>query len=379
MLALLTRLPRWLKWPRRPPPPPAPQATSSSAALLVIILVAYLLTLIRLLPEGSWRPRREHAFLVWPTALGCFLLSHAVYGPPWDEVFIVLNQPPAYEVLSNPIHQFFVESIRRAALPGFALLLFSELSSFLFIQLGPLALRRTASLRHPVMCTHTVALLYYLIEPSTSSYVDVMGRPIFPLRYLLWLTSVSSMVLSIYYVCDAFWEQKQPVAVGVPLRASAGASAQLRPACVTTPETGPSDGVARTRVQEILRKHLVHGLLSTYGTFGFGYLAGFPLPGGLSVNVTMFVLSGVFFYVLLYQMSGMLQLSAEHPSIRGSGIDEQFRVLRIVIVVAWHIFPVAWLLAIFDLVDPVTEHAIYVCGDLVAKYLLLFVYVAAIK
>ena len=37
------------------------------------------------------------------------------------------------------------------------------------------------------------------------------------------------------------------------------------------------------------------------------------------------------------------------------------------------------LLAIFDLVDPVTEHAIYVCGDLVAKYLLLFVYVAAIK
>lgn len=379
MRALLTRLPRWLKWPRRPPPPPVPQsAVSSASVLLVFILVAYLIALIRLLPEGSWRPRREHAVLIWPTALGCFLLSHAVFGPPWDEVFAVLNQPPAYEALSNQFHQFLVDSIRRAALPGFSLLLFSELSSFLFIQLGPVSLRRAASLRHPVMCTHTVALLYYLIEPSAASYLDVMGRPIFPLRYLLWLTSVSSMVLSIYYVCDAYWELKQPVAVGVPLRASVGASAQLR-GCVTTTATAPSDGVARTRVQETLRKHLIHGLLSTYGTFAFGYLAGVPLPGGLTLNVTAFMLSCVFFYVLLYQMSGMLKLSSEHPSILGSGIDEQFRVLRIVITVAWHIFPVAWLLAIFGLVHPVTEHAIYVCGDLVAKYLLLFVYVAAIK
>ena len=343
----------------------------------MLVLSAYLLALVRILPEGSWRPRREHAVLVWPSALGTFLLSHAVFGPTWDEVFTVLNSPSAYEELSNPIHQFLVESIRRAALPGFSLLLFSEVSSFLFIQLGPMALRRTASLRHPVMCTHTVALLYYLIEPSASSYLDVMGRPIFPLRYLLWQTSVSSMVLSIYYVCDAFWEQKQPVAVGVPL-GTAGASGQLR-GCVTAPATTPRDGVARTRVQETLRKHLVHGLLSAAGTFGFGYLAGCPVPGGLPVNLAAFVLSSVAFYVLLYQMSGMLRLSSEHPSIRGSGIDEQFRVLRIVIVVAWHIFPVTWLLAFFNFVDPVTEHAIYVCGDLVAKYLLLFVYVAAIK
>ena len=60
--------------------------------------------------------------------------------------------------------------------------------------------RRFCYVRHPAMCTHLVALLYYISEPPPEACVhsDIFGRPIYPLRYMMWTISVSSMVIAIF-------------------------------------------------------------------------------------------------------------------------------------------------------------------------------------
>ena len=122
-------------------------------------------------------------------------------------------------------HSTNLASSLAIALPvsAFGLLLFSEAASWLFSMLAPT--RTYASLRHPVLCVHTMTLLYYLVEPSTAECImcaasrgclapvsnqrqhpngvrarcfrlrreDAFGRPLYPLRYVMWTVSVSCM------------------------------------------------------------------------------------------------------------------------------------------------------------------------------------------
>lgn len=45
----------------------------------------------------------------------------------------------------------------------------------------------------------------------------------------------------------------------------------------------------------------------------------------------------------------------------------------------WHIFPAVWLLSVLHVIDAEIEQLGYVCGDIAAKYLLLFVYVTTVS
>ena len=47
--------------------------------------------------------------------------------------------------------------------------------------------------------------------------------------------------------------------------------------------------------------------------------------------------------------------------------------------VIWHVFPIVWLLSAFDWISVESEHHGYIAGDLVAKYLLLFVYTLSVS
>jgi hypothetical protein len=76
---------------------------------------------------------------------------------------------------------------------AFSLLTIAELTVFLFNAIGPTAVY--AYLRVPAMSVHGTTLLYYLwensMEAGTGLREDVFGRPLYPLRYVMWTLSVS--------------------------------------------------------------------------------------------------------------------------------------------------------------------------------------------
>lgn len=80
---------------------------------------------------------------------------------------------------------------------AFALLLTSEVISYMFCAVGPT--RHFAYLRVPAMVVHAAALLYYIWVPfaGVCTYTDAFGRPLHPMRYVMWTVSVTLMTTSV--------------------------------------------------------------------------------------------------------------------------------------------------------------------------------------
>eukprot|EP00964_Phaeocystis_antarctica_P085564 scaffold54073_cov60-Phaeocystis_antarctica.AAC.1 len=78
---------------------------------------------------------------------------------------------------------------------AFGMMLVSEISVLVFARGFP---RMTFSyMRYPVMSVHATSLFYYLVELflTTHTMIDAFGRPIYPLRYVMWTCSVPRMLI----------------------------------------------------------------------------------------------------------------------------------------------------------------------------------------
>ena len=186
---------------------------------------------------------------------------------------------------------------------------------------------------------------------------DRIGRPLSPLRYVMWILSVSNMCISIFLVVRNVLAQ-------------------------------PAKGCMPWRLEDASKLHaqLVRTLFAVLGVFVLGYYALDPslsqrLPAAISLLPNFLAMVGSFaaFYYLLYNLDNMLWRAQTHPLLAVTRIGAQFKIVRVAVLIAWHIFPVVWLLAASNVVTVAEERIGYVIGDLVAKYLLLFVYVTAIS
>ena len=90
-----------------------------------------------------------------------------------------------------------------------------------------------AYLRHPVMAVHAASLSYYVREFAVAqpAMTDAFGRQVYPLRYVLWCGSVSSMLISVYYVVECTLRTLRD-----PMRKLAGLGTTSSPA-VCSPST----------------------------------------------------------------------------------------------------------------------------------------------
>jgi len=332
-------LPRWLKFGAPPPPPPAPFFDLHEVAGLGSMWIIYTLILL-CFHSGKWGTLKpNHARLSWmavPVMACAFLLveSRSNSGEHASAALGVMG-PTEIAYLAAWV----------IPIAGFGLLLLSEVALYLFALAAPEVI--FAYLRHPVMAVHASTLMYYIYElTSTTRSLDAFGRPIYPLRYLLWACSVSAMLISVYYVVET------------TLR-------QLR---------DPHQRLAA------LHGDISSGLLYVDGTFTCGFLAGLRGPWGRQFNALFFVASCYFFYAMhacLDRMLAAIQEAATHHHARG--IAFQFKITRVACLVIWHVFPVVWALAACDSISTEAEHVGYIVGDLLAKFLLLFVYVASVN
>ena len=204
----------------------------------------------------------------------------------------LLLSAPRERDLSDPTTSFIY------ALPvaGFGLLLCSEGVSWLFGMLGKQS--AFASARHPVMSVHAVSFLYYVYEPGTESCVmfDAFGRPLHPLRYVLWTISVSSMCFSLYLVVEKLLNQ--------------------------TKEPRPISSFK-------LRDMLIDALLGCYGTFVLGFLGSrIMLESTHLHNYCLFCLSSCCFYLMLHRLTKMLNFVIRTKYIILSGAAPQFRAVQ---------------------------------------------------
>ena len=240
----------------------------------------------------------------------------------------------------------FYLAVRVMPIAGFALLLLSELATFLFSLTAPEMV--FAYLRHPVMAVHAASLSYYIHEVFLTSRAmqDAFGRPLYPLRYLLWTCSVSSMFVSVYYVVESSLRTLRD-----PVGKLAGLHAELS-----------------------------YGLFTVNGMFTFGFLAGLQGPWGHHWNAVCFVASCYFFYGMIGSIDRMLSATQEAATIHHArGLAKQLQIMRIAIIAVWHVFPLVWALAACNAISIDLEHIGYIFGDLLAKYLLMFVYVSSVN
>jgi len=321
---------------RRPPPPvpPPDDAHPVFIAVAAVWAAVYLMLLIRL-ARGQIIVRPVFAYYAWPWTLGVFIFLKAFGYQLFPDILRAVTKNANNDDLMVQILIFLMP------VTGFALLLFGELSSLFFSLSGPRA--PFSFLRQPMMAIHAISFYFYLIEPSRElrAVTDIFGRPLYPLRYVMWNTSVSCMVLSIFYVVQGTLRQ------------------------FNTPEA--------THVS--LHAELSHALIGSFITFTAGGLGSARLPmGGESVkllNALLLLLSFSGFYVMLSNVTCML---GRAQRIVPTLIRHQFQVLRTLIVLIWHSFPVVWLLAAAGAISIEQEHVGYVCSDLLAKHLLLFMY-----
>ena len=73
----------------------------------------------------------------------------------------------------------------------FGMMLVSEVSEIVLTRGFPRI--NFAYMRYPVISVHATSLFYYLVELflTTHTMIDAFGRPIYPLRYVMWTCSVS--------------------------------------------------------------------------------------------------------------------------------------------------------------------------------------------
>ena len=77
------------------------------------------------------------------------------------------------------------------------------------------------------------------------------------------------------------------------------------------------------------------------------------------------------------RMLAAIQATAAANHARG--VAWQFQITRGAVVIVWHAFPAVWALAASDAISPEVEHVGYIFADLLAKFLLMFVYVASVN
>ena len=211
------------------PPPPFP---------LLIILICALWLCYLLLAKRRILMRDPHRldqlWRCWPVTLCAYLTAQ------YDLQTVNIS---SQRDLSDPYRSL----VFAMPIAGFGLLLLSEAVAWLFASLGPK--RAFANLRHPVMAVHMVTFLYYSFEPGTESCVmyasrhanypgfpcrhhfdgrrvpcpsvdnpaarprvtrwDAFGRPLHPLRYVMWTISVSSMCLSLFLIVENILQQSK--------------------------------------------------------------------------------------------------------------------------------------------------------------------------
>jgi len=280
----------------------------------------------------------DNLWMCWPVSLTIFLSARHELLP--------LSQADIERDLGDP----FKALVYAMPIAGFGLLLLSETAVWLFGYLGPR--RRFASLRHPVMSVHAISLLFYISEPGAEACVmfDAFGRPLHPLRYVMWTISVSAMCFAIYLVVENLLKE--------------GKQYEEQRSYKATP----------------LRNRFIDSLLGCYGTFVLGFLgSSIRMEGTYVPNAVFFTASTASFYRMVWQLSEMLHIASNDPAVRRIGLSAQFVAIRIVVFIVWHSFPVVWLLGAFDLITVFGEHMGYCMCDICAKYLLLFVYVSHVN
>jgi hypothetical protein len=100
---------------------------------------------------------------------------------------------------------------------AFGMMLVSEISVLVFARGFP---RMTFSyMRYPVMSVHATGLFYYLVELclTTHTMIDAFGRPIYPLRYVMWTCSVSRMsILTLTFTPYPHPSRRPPLTLSLP-------------------------------------------------------------------------------------------------------------------------------------------------------------------
>jgi len=323
---------------RAPPPPPLPAPAQPYPILVLGMFAGWLLFLVlakqqRALP----RPHQlKRLWMCWPMTLGAFLTAqHDVLGH--------FNLRGGHD-LNDPVQAL----VYLVPIVGFALLFTSEMVTWIFALLAnpPPAF---AALRHPVMSVHAMSLLYYIFEPITETCVrfDAFGRPLHPLRYVMWTISVSTMCLALYVVVEHLLRNSK---------------------------------FQRSLSEVELRDMFIDALIGCYFTFTLGYLGSHLIMSESRVlNYGCFFAASAAFYLMLARLTSMLTHVSRERRIVQTGFAVQFKVVRAAVVVAWNIFPCVWLLGATNTISVFHEHIGYVIGDVCAKYLLLFVYVQSIN
>ena len=344
-----------LPWQSPPAPPPAAPTLALPPVTLSIYAVILATLLLAKFGHIVQNPNRlDSLWLVWPIGTVIFSVAHRELSTGYAN----------WKELENPAHSL----VYALPIAGFALLLISEMVTWLFSCLGPR--RAFAPLRHPVMCVHMISLTYYWCEPTVQDLpLDAFGRPLHPLRYIMWTISVSSMCFSLYLVTTNVLQPKEQ------------------------------------RTAQELRSMLIDSLIGCYLTFVLGFLGSFvkvrdmparltPPPcarvfcgrdltacdwlaqidGNVTPNVLLFCLSSLGFYLMLLRLTSMLRKVYRDERVIRRGMAAQFQAISFAVTFVWHIFPVIWLLGAFNLISIFEEHIGYILCDLCAKYLLLFVY-----
>jgi len=324
-----------LPWHKPPPPPEFEKPPFQSGLLLgtVLFLLAlqYLGAILRSLRQpGSSVAllNKDNSYLCMPCYTGVLLLFHlALIGAGYE-----LQSPlPAGLPATNPLLFLYMVS----PVVGFGLLLFSEFLSWLFTSvLGPA--RRYAYFRHPIMAVHASTLLFYVLSYSQGAVAlqDRFGRPLYPVRYVHWFLSVSSLGQSVYMLL-----------VNLP----------------NSPHW----------LSDVLMRYM----LAVPMCFVSGFVASYS--DALLLSMACLAISFAAFWYMLTLMLRMLRVG-ELASV-ATGNAPQFVAIRITITIVWHGFTVVWLLAAADYITPLTEHALYIACDFMAKYLILFVSIASIN
>ena len=276
--------------------------------------------------RGLTRRSSFYCLPAFTTLLVLFDVSLDLVGPRSSPI-------PEYLPKENPTHAAFLI----APLIGFSLLAISEFLSWFFVSvIGPAS--KFAHLRQPVLAVHATTALFYIIcyTRGTTVMEDRFGRPLYPLRSVMWSVSVSSLGLSVHMLLESMPAPRKPK----------------------------------------LHDALVHYLIAVPVCFVTGFMSSWqrafwPAMAWLALSfAAMWYMIGLILW--------MLRVGETHPMVKRGGNAMQFRVLQVVIFIVWHVFSIIWLVAAADWISPLTEHTCYVANDLFAKYLILFVSIASI-